>query len=224
MIDFLKTSYKPRDDLKEFVNSLPSSVTLVAASKYVRAEDIRKMYDCGIHDFGENRVDSFLLKQNQLSNLQIKWHFIGHLQRNKAAKVINFIDCLHSLDSLKLADCIEKYRTKPLDCFIEVSINQEENKDGVNPEELEGFVKAILEHSKIKLVGFMMMAKADSSHEELINQFTKLKTLRDEIEDKLQIKIPYLSMGMSDDYLEAIECGATHVRLGRILYSIDNKC
>ena len=97
---------KVRSDLKKFLSTIPDNVTLVAASKYVDASEIKKAYELGIANFGENRVDSFLEKFSELSDLDITWHFIGHLQRNKAKDVINKIDYLHSLDSLQIADQI----------------------------------------------------------------------------------------------------------------------
>ena len=208
---------KIRSDLKSFLSTIPSNVTLVAASKYIDASEMEKMYRLGVHNFGENRVDAFLEKYDQLQKYSdIKWHFIGHLQRNKCKEIINKIDCLHSLDSLKLADEIEKYRLTPLDTFVEVSINLEENKNGVPYYELKSFIKSLLKYTKIHLVGLMMMTVKNSDDKE--NQFAKLYNLKVEIEKELNIKIPYLSMGMSEDYLEAIKSHATHIRLGRILF------
>ena len=146
----------------------------------------------------------------------ISWHFIGHLQRNKAKEVVNRIDYLHSLDSIELAKKINILREAPLNVFIEVSINLEESKNGVPYYEVESFMKEIMNLDKIKIVGLMMMAYKDSSNPE--SEFRKLTNLRDELEQKLNIKLPYLSMGMSDDYEAAIKAGATHIRLGRILY------
>lgn len=208
-----------RKDIKEFIKTIPSNVTLVAATKYVDVDDMNELFRVGITNFGENRTDSFLRKHSLLNNREITWHFIGHLQRNKALDVINKIDFLHSLDSLKLAKVIEDHCTHKLKCFIEVSINLEENKNGVPYYEVENFVKELQKFSKIELVGFMMMAVKASDEESLDSQFKKLRELRDEIEKKLNIKIPYLSMGMSDDYKSAIQEGATHIRLGRILYN-----
>ena len=207
-----------RPDIKEFINSLPKNVTLVAATKYVGPEDMLEMLNNGINNFGENRTDSFLVKYDYLKNKGAIWHFIGHLQRNKASAVINKIDFLHSLDSLKLAKLIDEKRTTPLKCFVEVSINLEETKNGVPFYEAKEFIKEVLKFKNIELVGLMMMAIRESSEYSLENQFAKLRLLRDEIEKELNIKLPYLSMGMSDDYKEAIKEGATHIRLGRILY------
>ena len=206
-----------RSDIQNFITTIPTNVTIVAATKYVDSNDMRLLAASGITNFGENRVDSFLKKYEELSDLKdIKWHFIGHLQRNKAKQIINKIDCLHSLDSLDLAQIIEKNRSTPLDTFVEVSINLEENKNGVPYYEVKEFVKKLLAYKNINLVGFMMMAVKSSLNTN--EQFHKLKVLKDEIENELNIKLPYLSMGMSDDYLFALKEGATHIRLGRILF------
>ena len=207
---------KVREDIQQFISTIPSNITLVAATKYVDSNEMRNLFKNGVTNFGENRVDAFLSKYEDLKDLDVTWHFIGHLQRNKAKEVINKIDYLHSLDSLKLADEIEKYREKPLPTFVEVSINLEENKNGVPYYELEPFIKSLLKYKKIKLVGLMMMTIKVSEDKE--NQFAKLVELKKKIESNLNIKIPYLSMGMSEDYLEAIKEGSTHIRLGRILF------
>lgn len=207
-----------RKDIKEFIKTIPNDITLVAATKYGDVDDLKQLYEAGVFNFGENRVDSFLNKYDALKDLNIKWHFIGHLQRNKAHLVINKIDYLHSLDSLELAKLIDKYRNKPLDCFIEVSINLEENKNGVPYYEAIDFVKECLKYKNINIIGLMMMAVSHSDEDSLHNQFRKLKELKDQINKELNISIPYLSMGMSNDYKIAIDEGATHIRLGRVLF------
>lgn len=207
-----------RTDIDEFIKTIPQDVTIVAATKYVGANEMIDLYNHGVHNFGENRVDAFLEKYDELRDYDIKWHFIGHLQRNKCKDVINKIDYLHSLDSLELAKMIDKYRDKPLDTFIEVSVNMEENKNGVPYKELREFVKEVLKFNKIHLVGFMMMAIKNSDEDDVYKQFKALEYLKKRTEEEFGISIPYLSMGMSDDYKEAIKAGATHVRLGRILW------
>lgn len=206
-----------RFDIADFVNKLPKNVTLVAATKYLTADEMLPFLDAGVNNFGENRVESFLEKYEALKDKDIVWHFIGHLQRNKALKIINKIDYLHSLDSLDLAKIIDKNRVTPLKTFIEVSINLEESKNGVPFYEVEEFLSELLKYKNIEVVGLMMMAIKNSDEESVKSQFRKLRILRDELEQKFKVKLPYLSMGMSDDYLEAIEEGATHIRLGRIL-------
>ena len=210
-----------RKDIKEFLNTLPKDVTLVAATKYGDVDDLKDLYSNGVFNFGENRVDAFLVKYEALKDLDIKWHFIGHLQRNKAHLILDKIDYLHSLDSLELVKTINKYRLSPLNCFVEVSINLEENKNGVPYYEVKDFIKECLKYPNVNIVGLMMMAVAQSSEESLHNQFRQLKELKDNLEKELNISLPYLSMGMSDDYKVAIAEGATHIRLGRVLFNQD---
>ena len=209
-----------RSDIEEFIKTIPDNVVIVAASKYVEAEDVRHLLDAGINNIGENRVDSFLHKYELLNNCDVTWHFIGHLQRNKALEVIDKIDYLHSLDSLKLASIINTNRKSPLKCFVEVSINLEENKNGVPYFEAKTFFKELLKMKNINCVGLMMMAVNHSDESSLDEQFEKLRVLRDELEKEFNIKLPYLSMGMSDDYQVALRHGATHIRLGRILFNL----
>ena len=207
---------KVRIDLQKFLKSIPEKVTVVAATKYLDSVGMLDLYNGGIKDFGENRVDAFLMKYENLKSYKdITWHFIGHLQRNKAKLVLDKIDYLHSLDSLELAKLINEKRETPLKTFIEVSINLEESKNGIPFYKVEEFLKEVLKFPKIQVVGFMMMAVKDSLDTRA--QFAKLRELRDEMEKKLGISLPYLSMGMSDDYEEALKEGATHIRLGRVL-------
>ena len=239
-----------RKDIKQFIATLPSDVILVAATKYGDVNDLKDLYSNGVSNFGENRVDAFLTKYEALKDLITipihyikvdeienystylnilllgrsqsgKWHFIGHLQRNKAHLVLDKIDCLHSLDSLELVKTINKYRLSPLNCFVEVSINLEENKNGVPYYEVKNFIKECLQYPNVNIVGLMMMAIANSDEESLHQQFRKLKELKDNLEKELNISLPYLSMGMSDDYQIAIMEGATHIRLGRVLFNQD---
>ena len=209
-----------RKDIVSFIKTIPQDVTIVAATKYVNEKDIEALLNVGINNIAENRVNSFLHKYEALKDRNIKWHFIGHLQRNKAEKVIDKIDYLHSLDSLKLAELINTRRLSPLKCFVEASINLEENKHGVPYFEVIDFIRQLLPLENIEVVGLMMMAKQDSNPESLREQFKKLRLLKEQAEKKLNIRIPYLSMGMSEDYQEAILEGATHIRLGRILFNL----
>lgn len=210
---------KLRKDIDSFLSTIPNDVTLVAATKYVNSDVLKDLLKHGVNNFGENRVDAFLEKYYELTGEDIVWHFIGHLQRNKAKEVINKIDYLHSLDSLKLADIIEKERTSPLNVFVEISINLEESKNGVPYYEATEFISKLKEYKNINLVGLMMMSVKASSKESYLEQFKKLKDLKNELEKKCNISLPYLSMGMSDDYIYALKEGATHIRLGRILFA-----
>ncbi len=194
--------------------------TLVAATKYVDAPTILELYALGVEDVGENRVQDFIRKQDLLTDLPIKWHFIGHLQTNKVKTVINRISYLHSLDSLKLAKEIQKERKTSLPCFVEVKLTDEPNKTGILPSELLQFVHSLVQYDIITVVGLMGMAKANGSEKEIKDSFNCLRSLRDDVTRLNLAYAPckWLSMGMSDDYQIAIECGATHLRLGSILY------
>ena len=156
-----------REGLRDFVNSIPKNITLVAATKYINSDDMRELYKNGVTNFGENRVDAFIDKYLKLQDLDITWHFIGHLQRNKAKDVANKIDYLHSLDSLELATKLNSLRNKPLNVFIEVSINLEENKNGVPYYEVKNFIKEIIGLENINIVGLIMMAYKDSDNPEI---------------------------------------------------------
>ncbi len=206
------------NNINEILKGIDKNIKIVAATKYVDFHDMKKLLSIGINNFGENRVDSFLEKYDNLKDESINWHFIGHLQTNKAKDVVSKIDVLHSLDSLKLARIIEKNRKYPLDCFIEVSINNEENKNGVSVDDIDDFIREILKYKNINLIGFMMMSKKESSKKEKEEQFYKLNLLMKRINNNYDLNLNQLSMGMSDDYNEAIKSGATTIRLGRILW------
>lgn len=186
-------------------------VSLVVASKYIDYRGIKELYDFGLRNFGENRVEAFLIKENLLRNLDIKWHFIGHLQTNKAIKIIDKIDVLHSLDSIKLAGIIERHRENKLDTFIEVHMTDSDTKNGIRPKDLGIFLEDLKKYPKVNVIGLMTMTEKDMSDEEKLFVFKKLKSLG----EKYNLK--NFSMGMSEDYKLAIEAGATHIRLGRII-------
>ena len=133
-------------------------VNLVVASKYVDSDGIRNLFSLGLKNFGENRVDAFLEKYNNLQDLDITWHFIGHLQKNKAKKVIDKISYLHSLDSLELASLIDKYASKPVKCFIEIHLTDSKTKDGILPENLQDFLVKVKTFKKVEIIGLMTMS------------------------------------------------------------------
>ena len=186
-------------------------VNLVVASKYIDSNAILDLYSLGIKNFGENRTDAFLKKYEELKDKDITWHFIGHLQTNKAKQVINKIDCLHSLDSLKLADIVNKQRKDILNCFVEVHMTDSITKNGIKKEELSSFITALKQYEKVNVVGLMTMTEEAQSDEEKYQVFCSLKKLAQEN------NLKELSMGMSEDYKLAIKAGATYIRLGRII-------
>ncbi len=192
--------------------------TIVAATKYVDTDKMIQLYNKGFNNFGENRVDVFTSKYDKLSNLDVKWHFIGSLQTRKVKDVINKIDYLHSLDRLSLAQEIEKRSDKELKCFIQLNLSREENKHGLLEEELFDFVSKIINFKRIKIVGLMTMA-ANTKDESVISAtFQKANELLDTLNKTFNLDCKYLSMGMSQDYQIAIKNNATHLRLGSILF------
>jgi pyridoxal phosphate enzyme (YggS family) len=206
-------------NLKEIINSC-GDATIVAATKYVDTFVMEELLANGINNFGENRVDSFLEKYGKLaSNNEIVWHFIGTLQTNKVKKMINKISYLHSLNSVKLASVIDKYRETPLNCFLEVNLTESLSKTGINPDNIISSLAMMKEFKNVNVIGLMTMTEADMTDLEKMEVFTKLKNLKEELNKLGYSNITHLSMGMSDDYHIAITCGATFVRLGRILFS-----
>lgn len=198
------------------VNS--EAVNIVAATKYANANQILELFESGITMMGENRVDALLDKKTQLS-LPIEWHFIGTLQSRKVKDVINEIECLHSLDRLSLATEIQKYRQEPLPCFIQVNVSKEESKHGLSIEEVIPFIEALKQYPVIQVIGLMTMAPHTNDEGVIRDCFKKLKQLQVSISEcHLEVNCSMLSMGMSNDYMIAIEEGATHIRLGSGLF------
>ena len=213
--DALKTSHRDKN-----------SVTLVCVSKSVDLETTQQVVDLGIHQLAENRVEKLLHKKSELvSNEPLVWHFIGNLQRRKVKEIINEIDYFHALDTLKLAGEIDKRAEKDISCFVQVNVSGEASKQGIRPEELDGFIEALQEFSKVKVVGLMTMAPFDSSNEELRNIFRTLNQLKQSIEMKQLSYAPCheLSMGMSGDFEIAIEEGSTFVRVGSSFFDKEEK-
>lgn len=194
------------------------NTTIVAATKYVGSDAMVNLLNEGINNFGENRVDAFLIKYEELKGYDITWHFIGSLQTNKVKKVINKISYLHSLNSIKLASFVNKYRTTPLNCFLEINLTDSTTKTGINPSEVINVLEGIKEMENINVIGLMTMTEPLMTDEEKREVFVRLNKIKLDLNELGYTKITELSMGMSDDYLLAIESGATFVRLGRILF------
>lgn len=179
---------------------------------------MRELFQHGITDFGENRDDAFLTKYQELQDLPITWHFIGSLQTKKVKKVISFIDCLHSLDSMKLAIEIDKRRIKPLKCFLQVNISKEESKHGIEPDDVLPFLQDASTLPNIEIIGLMGMAQYTKDEAVIHQEFQVLNDIVKSLEQDSGIVLTELSIGMSNDYPIAIEHGATFLRLGSVLF------
>lgn len=206
-----------KKNVKNVLDQIEGRARIVAASKYVAASEISELYESGIALMGENRVEAFLEKKNMV-DAPVEWHFIGTLQSRKAKNVINEISCLHSLDRLSLANEIEKHRQSPLECFVQVNVANEASKQGIAAEELLDFLEALKSYEKIKVTGLMAMAPHTEDENEQRAVFRALRKLKDEAVQAGHSQLSELSMGMSNDYLIAIEEGATIVRLGSVLF------
>lgn len=191
-------------------------VNVIAVTKYVDVATTEALVKTGIQHIGENRVDKFLEKYQALKEYDLTWHLIGSLQRRKVKDVINLVDYFHALDSVKLAQEIQKRAEHPIKCFLQVNISGEESKHGFAPDELDDVLAEIAQLDKIEIVGLMTMAPFEASQEELQDIFSKTHQLQKQLEKKQLENMPFseLSMGMSRDFEVAIANGATYVRIG----------
>lgn len=193
-----------------------SSVQVIAVTKSVSSKQTRAVIEEGYIHFAENRPEGLALKQEEIDDDCLIWHYIGNLQTRKVKKVINSIDYFHALDRLSLAKEIEKRAQKTIFCFVQVNVTGEDSKSGVSPDELTEFIVSLSQYTKIKVVGLMTMAPLDASETIIRSAFIQLRELQEMIKKKNLSYAPCteLSMGMSKDYTIAVEEGATFVRIG----------
>ena len=203
---------------------IPTNVELVAVSKFHPVEKIKEVYDCGQKVFGENKVQELLTKVNELP-ADIQWHLIGHLQTNKVKFIAPFIDTIQSVDSEKLLLEINKEAAKNnriIKVLLQVKIAEEETKYGLEIAEAKEIFSNYLEHQypNIEILGLMGMATFTDNKNQVKSEFLVLKSLFDELSTFK--KLETLSMGMSDDFKLAIECGSTSVRIGSAIFGMRN--
>lgn len=205
-------------------SSLPASVRLIAVSKQVSAQAIRSAYSAGIRDFGESRIQEAASKQAELQDLpDITWHFIGHLQSNKAKKAIEQFHWIHSVDNLKLAQRLDQLAQElgvsPQVC-LQVKILPDPNKSGWSVPELLADLPTLNQYKNLQIQGLMTIPPSGLNDSEILSVFNLNSKLGKEIQEQnwSQIKMQHLSMGMSGDYELAVQAGATMVRLGTILF------
>ena len=208
--------------IKDTIQDYPN-VRIVAATKYFDIDKTKEIIDAGIKDIGENRKDTFLAKYEAFKDLGITWHYFGVIKipPKLSPSFIDSIDFLHSLDSIDLANAINKARkkTEPLKCFVQVNLSNNANKTGLNETRVIPFIKSLAKYEKIKVVGLMTIATYTFDDEVLENCFRTLKELQLEVQ---ALNLPYapcteLSMGMSNDYKLAVKYGATMIRFGTLL-------
>ena len=207
-------------DASQKANRNLDAVSVIAVTKYVDVQTAEALLPLGIHHIGENRVDKFLEKYQALKDYPVTWHLIGTLQRRKVKEVIPYVDYFHALDSLKLAQEMQKRTNHVIKCFLQVNISGEESKHGFSKEELLELLPELAKLDQIEYVGLMTMAPFEADSDELKEIFKDTQALQAEIREKQIPNMPMteLSMGMSRDFKEAIQFGSTFVRIGTAFF------
>ncbi len=201
----------------------PEDITVIAVSKTVDAERAREAVEGGLVNLGENRVQELVSKYEQLSDIGVKWHLIGNLQKNKVKYIIDKTTLIHSVENLELANEINKRAQKNniiSNVLIELNIGEEESKFGLDEENVYSFVKDMEQFENIKVLGLMTVAPFSENPEDIRWVFKKMKGIYDKISGmKLKnTEMKYLSMGMTNDFEIAIEEGANIVRIGTAVF------
>ena len=204
--------------------TIPAGVTLICVSKFHTNEAIMEAYDFGERDFGESRVQELLPKYETLPK-DIRWHFLGHLQTNKVKHLVSFVHMIHSVDSLRLLETINREAEKigrRVKVLLEVHVAKEESKSGFTPTELLSIANSLIDSSShslypwVDICGIMGMATNTEYDSEWRRCFREIKSLASHLSPIASS--PEISMGMSDDYLVAIEEGSTMVRIGSTIF------
>ena len=200
----------------------PEEVTLVAVSKTVPIELVRIAYNLGVTNFGENRVQEALPKIAVFHPAGVRWHMIGHLQSNKAGKVVGSFDCVQSVDTLHVAQALNRHageKSIRLPVLLQVNVSGEASKEGMSLAEAPEVARQIIALPHIEVQGLMTIAPLGADPEEVRPVFRGLRSLRDQLRSKLPLcSWQHLSMGMTDDYRIAFTEGATIVRIGRAIF------
>ena len=219
-----------KENLIDIKNTFKNpSCLLVAVSKTKPISLLQEAYDAGIRDFGENKVQELVEKQEQLP-ADIRWHMIGHLQRNKVKYIAPFVHLIHGVDSFKLLKEINKQAKKvdrTISCLIQMHIAEEDSKFGFDQQELDEMLqsKEIHELSNVKIIGLMGMATFTDDESQVRKEFRGLKHLFDQLKSQKlpdSFELKEISMGMSGDYLIAQEEGSTMVRIGSAIFGSRN--
>ena len=212
------------ENYHQIKNQLPANVQLVAVSKTHPAEAVKVVYDAGQRVFGENKVQEMVEKYELLPK-DIQWHLIGHLQTNKVKYIAPFVSVIQSVDSEKLLREINKHAEKnqrKINVLLQVKIAEEDSKTGLEVSETKELFLNYLqgEFPNVEIIGLMGMATFTDDREQVKREFQFLKRLFDQL--SIQKKLDVLSMGMSDDFPLAIECGANSVRVGSAIFGQRN--
>ena len=211
-----------RENVKEILSELPAGVELVAAAKTRSTEEILEALSAGVKTIGENYIQEAEKVQAAVGN-EVKWHFIGHLQKNKVKKAVCLFDMIETVDSLELAKEIDRRcgrNGKAMPVLIEVNSGREEQKSGVLPEDAEQLIREISELPNVKVEGLMTMGPFSGNPEDARPYFVETKRIFDQIKSLgiPNVEMKYLSMGMTNSYKVALEEGASIVRIGTKIF------
>ena len=210
-----------KDNLSTLLQSIPDSATLVAVSKTKPVENLLEAYEAGQRDFGENKVQELVDKASELPR-NIRWHMIGHLQRNKVKYIAPFVSLIHSVDSIRLLNEIDrqgKKNDRVIDCLLQVRIAQEETKFGLTFQSCDEILNQN-NYSHVRICGLMGMASFTDNQLQIESEFKSLAKYYNQYQDHYDWNI--LSMGMSGDYPVALSCGSTMIRVGSSIFGSRN--
>ena len=204
-------------------NEIKDKADLVAVSKTRTVQEIQEAYNSGQLKFGENRVQEIVDKQSKLPK-NIEWHMIGHLQKNKVKYIAKFINLIHSVDRISLAEEIDKHAKKEnriIDYLIQLKISKEESKFGLQIEDFKNFNESLKNYKNLNVIGLMGMASFTDDNELIDKEFKKIKTIYDDMV-LIDSRFKVLSIGMSDDYDIALENGSNMIRVGSKIFGKRN--
>ena len=210
------------EDIEKY-SPYPEKVKILFVSKYFDVEEHKALIEMGYDYFGENRAQLYRDKLNEFSDEKyknIKWDFIGRLQKNKIKYIINSVNLIHSIDSYELLEEINKKaieNNRIINGLIEINVSKEESKTGVYIEDFKNNSEKYFSMSNVKIIGFMTMAPFEASEAEINSYFSNMRDLKEEYQKKYDY-ITTLSMGMSNDYVEALKNGTTIIRIGSKLF------
>ena len=210
------------EDIEKY-SPYPEKVKILFVSKYLNVEEHKALIEMGYDYFGENRAQLYRDKLNEFSGEKyknIKWDFIGRLQKNKIKYIINSVNLIHSIDSYELLEEINKKaieNNRIINGLIEINVSKEESKTGVYIEDFKKDSEKYFSMSNVKIIGFMTMAPFEASEAEINSYFSNMRDLKEEYQKKYDY-VTTLSMGMSNDYVEALKNGTTIIRIGSKLF------
>lgn len=207
--------------LETLYQRIPHSTNLLAVSKGQSSFSIEQAFTAGLSHFGENYVQEALIKIQQLKHLPLIWHFIGAIQRNKVPVIAQHFSWVHSVSSLTIAQQLNAKRLDsqpPLNICIQVNIDNEASKSGIPSTLVAGLISNLLPLPKLQLRGLMVIPKPQTQPEQQYQTFLKVRHLLQELNTAFNLNLDTLSMGMSDDFAQAIHAGSTYIRIGRAIF------